>query len=79
MKKRNDGENGPAKIMKIELSEQSSTEIETVKSYLQALMVRDDDFAKSLLKDQPEFLTYSNPKQIGFQILETTKKNSLLQ
>lgn len=74
MKKRNDGENGPAKIMKIELSEQSSTEIETVKSYLQALMVRDDDFAKSLLKDQPEFLTYSNPKQIGFQILETTKK-----
>ncbi|MBK3493611.1 hypothetical protein JFL43_01740 [Viridibacillus sp. YIM B01967] len=73
MKKRNDGENGPAKIMKIELSEQSSTEIETVKSYLQALMVRDDDFAKSLLKDPPEFLTYSNPKQIGFQILETTK------
>ncbi|MEO4053910.1 hypothetical protein [Solibacillus sp. CAU 1738] len=73
MKKRNDGENGPAKIMKIELSEQSSTEIETVKSYLQALMVRDDDFAKSLLKDPPEFLTYSNPKQIGFQILEKTK------
>ncbi|MFJ7935476.1 hypothetical protein [Sporosarcina sp. NPDC096371] len=73
MKKKNDGENGPAKIMKIELSEQSSTEIETVNNYLQALMVRDDDFAKSLLKNPPEFLTYSNPKQIGFQILETTK------
>ncbi|MFJ7952154.1 TolB family protein [Lysinibacillus sp. NPDC096418] len=72
MKNRNDGENEPAKIMKIELSEQSSTEIETVKSYLQALIVRDDDFAKSLLKDPPEFLTYSNPKQIGFHILETT-------
>ncbi|MGE7021620.1 hypothetical protein [Solibacillus cecembensis] len=73
MKKRNDVDNGPAKIMKIELSDQSSTEIETVQSYLQALMVRDDDFAKSLLKDPPEFLTYSNPKQIGFQIFETTK------
>ncbi|MEK4425738.1 hypothetical protein [Solibacillus sp. FSL K6-1523] len=73
LKKRNNGENGLAKIMKIELSEQSSTEIETVESYLQALMVRDDDFAKSLLKDPPEFLTYSNPKQIGFQILETIK------
>lgn len=73
MKKRNDGENEPAMIMKIELSEQSSTEIETVKSYLQALIVRDDDFAKSLVKDPPEFLTYSNPKQIGFQILEPTK------
>lgn len=72
MKNRNDGENEPAKIMKIELSEQSSTEIETVKSYLQALIVRDDDFAKSFLKDPPEFLTYSNPKQIGFHILETT-------
>lgn len=73
MKKRNDGEDGPAKIMKIELSEQSSTEIETVQSYLQALMVRDDDFAKSLLKDPPEFLTYSNPKQIGFHILDSAK------
>lgn len=73
MKKRNDVDNGTANIMKIELSEQSSTEIETVQSYLQALMVRDDDFAKSLLKDPPEFLTYSNPKQIGFQIFETTK------
>lgn len=76
MKKRNDSEDETTKIMKIGLSEQSSTAIETVKSYLQALIVRDDDFAKSLLKDPPEFLTYSNPKQIGFHILETNEQNT---
>ncbi|MFS0575707.1 hypothetical protein AB1K83_08735 [Sporosarcina sp. 179-K 3D1 HS] len=70
MKTRIDGESQPVQIMKIELSVEAMTAKETVKGFLQALVVRDDDYAMSLMKHPPSFLTYSNPHQIGFQIVE---------
>jgi hypothetical protein len=57
------------KIMKIKLSEKEISAENMVGQYLQALINRDDDFAKSMMEQPPEFLTYSNPHQIGYQIL----------
>jgi len=58
-----------SKVMKISFSEDEISPRSTVERYLQALIVRDDDYAKSLMMNPPEFLTYSNPSQAGFQIL----------
>jgi len=48
----------------------------TVERFLQALIVRDDDYAKSLMKNPPEFLTYSNPHFIGYQVLHAEQKEN---
>ncbi|MEK3937138.1 hypothetical protein MKY41_17675 [Sporosarcina sp. FSL W7-1349] len=69
MKTRIDGDHEPVQIMKIELSDEEMTATQTVKSFLQALVVKDDDYAMGLMKNPPAFLTYSNPRQIGFQII----------
>lgn len=69
-KTRIDGENQPTQIMKIRLSAEEMTVRDTVNCFLQALIIRDDDYAMSLMKNPPEFLTYSNPHQIGFRTME---------
>jgi hypothetical protein len=61
----------PQKIMKITLSEKGLSPEEIVERYLQALINRDDDFAKSMMEKAPEFLTYSNPYQIGYEIINS--------
>jgi hypothetical protein len=68
-------EEHPPKIMKISLSDKEITAEETVGQYLQALINRDDDYAKSIMEQPPEFLTYSNPHQIGYQILGSEEKS----
>lgn len=67
LKKR--GKQEESKVMKISLSKDDLSPSSTVERYLQALIVRDDDYAKSLMMNPPEFLTYSNPSQAGFKIL----------
>jgi hypothetical protein len=66
----------PPKIMKIKLSEKEISAKETVGQYLQALINRDDDYAKSMMEQPPEFLTFSNPHQIGYQILGSVAKEN---
>ena len=62
--------------MKVELGKQKLTAEHTVERFLQALVVRDDDYAKSLMEDPPEFLTYSNPHFIGYRILDAENKEN---
>jgi hypothetical protein len=71
LKQRN---SGPAQIMKIDLGEKELDAKQTVNRFLQALIVRDDDYAKAMMKTPPEFLTISNPHQIGYQILNSGKE-----
>jgi len=66
---KNNGQENSVKLMKISLSDKELTASATVERFLQALIVRDDDYAKSMMDNPPEFLTYSNPYQIGFEVL----------
>lgn len=66
----------PMKIMKISLSEKAMGPEETVESYLQALINRDDDYAKTLMETPPDFLTYSNPHQIGYRIIKSEESEN---
>ncbi|KMY54082.1 hypothetical protein AC623_08980 [Bacillus sp. FJAT-27231] len=76
MKKRTlDKESKQVQIMRIELAHDSLSAEQTVERYLQALIVRDDDYARSLMENPPEFLTYSNPHQTGYRILKTEKRD----
>jgi hypothetical protein len=65
---------GPAQIMKIDLGEKELDAKQTVNRFLQALIVRDDDYAKTMMKTPPEILTISNPHQTGYQILSSGKE-----
>ncbi|WP_409273265.1 TolB family protein [Neobacillus sp. SCS-31] len=67
----------PVKVMKISLSEKEMGPEETVERYLQALINRDDDYAKTLLESPPEFLTISNPHQIGYRIINSEVSNNM--
>lgn len=66
-----------SRIMMISLSEKEKTSIETVESYLQSLIIRDDDYAMSLMDHPPEFLTYANPHQIGYLIRSLVEDGDL--
>ncbi|MFD2446487.1 hypothetical protein ACFSO7_21215 [Bacillus sp. CGMCC 1.16607] len=74
LKKRKQQEGDTFQLMKISLSEKELTAKTTVERYLQALIVRDDDYAKSIMEHPPEFLTYSNPNRIGYKIISSKEK-----
>lgn len=61
------------RLMKIELGTQQLTTQETVERFMQALIVRDDDYAKSLMDAPPEYLTVSNPSLKGYKVLSRDK------
>ncbi|MEC1722953.1 TolB family protein [Schinkia azotoformans] len=69
--------NASIQIMKISLNEKAISAEETVERYLQALIVRDDDYAKSMMEQPPEFLTVSNPHQIGYDVISSKEKNGI--
>ncbi|MFJ8236122.1 hypothetical protein ACIQ34_10285 [Ureibacillus sp. NPDC094379] len=80
IKKRMDGSNvEEIRLAKIELGTQELTSVETVEQFLQALIVRDDDYAKSLMSHPPAFLTVSNPSLKSFNILSTKLMNDVEQ
>ncbi|WP_232698825.1 hypothetical protein [Brevibacillus daliensis] len=63
-------------VMRIDVTTIKMTAEDTVTRYLQALITRDDDFAKSLLVSPPDdILTYSNPHPVGFQITGQGREN----
>jgi dipeptidyl aminopeptidase/acylaminoacyl peptidase len=52
--------------MKIKLGTQTLSPEEVVKKFLQAIIVRDEDFARVLMKNPPQIMTVSNPiKDLG--------------
>jgi hypothetical protein len=73
LKQRNES---PAQIMKIDLGEKELDAKQTVSRFLQAIIVRDDDYAKTMMKTPPEILTISNPHQTGYQIISTGKEKN---
>ncbi|KNZ69995.1 translocation protein TolB [Thermincola ferriacetica] len=62
------------KLMKIDFTTEKMTAEDTVKRFVQALIVRDDDYAKSIMKNPPPFLTISNPHQVGYKIISGGKE-----
>ncbi|MBE3592263.1 MAG: PD40 domain-containing protein [Thermoanaerobacter sp.] len=56
-------------LMKIELSREELTPEEVVKKFLQAIIVRDEDFARVLMKNPPTIMTVSNPHPVAYEIL----------
>ncbi|AAM23614.1 Tol biopolymer transport system component [Caldanaerobacter subterraneus subsp. tengcongensis MB4] len=56
-------------LMKIELSREELTPEEVVKKFLQAIIVRDEDFARVLMKNPPQMMTMSNPHPVAYEIL----------
>ncbi|RXT00623.1 hypothetical protein [Ammoniphilus sp. CFH 90114] len=71
--KEKNGLEGPmdGRIMRIELTNDKMSAEATVKRFIQALVLRDDDFAKSLMKTPPPYLTFSNPRCVGFNVVST--------
>jgi hypothetical protein len=66
----------PAQITKIDLGEKELDAKQTVSRFLQAIIVRDDDYAKTMMKTPPEILTISNPHQTGYQIIDIGKEKN---
>lgn len=64
-----------ARLMRIDFSTGKLTAADTVKRYAQALVLRDDDFAKRLMKNPPLNLTISNPHPVGYRIGASGKEN----
>ncbi len=69
--KNNNGTEGRSgmRLTRIDFTTQKLKPADTVRRFLQALIVRDDDYAKSLMKNPPPFLTISNPHQVGYRII----------
>lgn len=66
-----DFQGGGMRLVKIDFTTEKQTSRDTVKRFLQALVVRDDDYAKSLMKNPPSILTISNPRQAGYRIADS--------
>lgn len=58
-------------LMKIELSREELTPEEVVKKFLHAIIVRDEDFARVLMKNPPTIMTVSNPHPVAYEILDS--------
>lgn len=60
---------GEMRLARIDLTGDKLTAEETVKRFIQALVVRDDDYAKTLMKNPPSSMTMSNPRYVGYKIV----------
>ncbi|HEX3028742.1 MAG TPA: hypothetical protein VHT34_05465 [Clostridia bacterium] len=66
------------RLEKISFSEYEIAPRDTVRNFLQALVLRDDDYASSLMVDQPPILIASNPHPVGYKIIRSRNENSLV-
>lgn len=72
----NEESGGGMKLVRIDFSTEKPSPHDVVRKFLQALVVRDDDFAKSLMKNPPEILTVSNPHNVGYKVVGSGKEGS---
>jgi hypothetical protein len=59
------------RLIRIDFTDSMMSGEDTVKNFLKALIMRDDDYAKGLMTSPPDILTISNPKVVGFKILSS--------
>jgi len=64
-----------SRVMRIDLAPRVVSVDDTVRRFLQALVSRDDDYARSLMKEPPEVLTLSNPHPVGYRIIGSGEEN----
>lgn len=62
-------------LIRISFTDHKLTAEDTVANFMQALISRDDDYAKSLMKNPPAILTCSNPHPVGYKILKSGAEN----
>jgi hypothetical protein len=63
------------KLMRISFTDKKLTAVDTVSSFMQALVTRDDEYAKSLMKNPSSIMTVSNPHPVGYKILGSGQEN----
>jgi hypothetical protein len=61
-------ENQPMRVTRIDLSPKTLAAEDTVAHWFEACINRDDDFARSLMKDPSQFMTVSNPHPVAYSI-----------
>ena len=72
---KNNNKSNNMKLMRISFTDKELTLEDTVANFIQALISRDDDYAKSLMKNPPDLLTVSNPRIVGYKILGSGVEN----
>ncbi|AEV69857.1 TolB family protein [Acetivibrio clariflavus] len=66
------------KLMRISFTDSELTAENTVANFIQALISREDDYAKSLMHNPPDLITVSNPRIVGYKILKSGSENGKL-
>lgn len=74
--KSKNSEGSTMSVMRIDFSKKALQEEETVRAFNQAKILRDLDFARSLLKDHQDFLIVSNPHQVSYTITGSGTENN---
>jgi len=72
---KNNNKSGNMKLMRISFTDKELTKKDTVVNFIQALISREDDYAKSLMENPPDILTVSNPRVVGYKILGNGVEN----
>ncbi|MBD2871648.1 TolB family protein [Paenibacillus arenilitoris] len=62
-------EGAQLRVMRIDFAEEALGAAETVEAFNQARIRRDLDFARSLLRNDPEFVIVSNPRQVSYSVI----------
>ena len=64
------------RLVRIDFSQQNLSEEDVVRRFMQALIQKDEDYARTLMKAPADrSLTMSNPRQVGYSILSTGDEN----
>lgn len=72
---KNNNKLGSMKLMRVSFTDVKITAEDTVANFIQALISREDDYAKSLMQNPPDLLTVSNPRVVGYKIIRKGMEN----
>lgn len=72
---KNNNKSRNMKLMRISFTDRELTVEDTVANFIQALISREDDYAKSLMQNPPDLFTVSNPRIVGYKILKSSVEN----
>lgn len=68
-------QSGEMRLMRIKLSPDVLSPEATVEAWMEAVINRDDDYAKSLMSHPPDILTLSNPRPVGYTVDKAGQEN----
>lgn len=69
-------EGGEMRLMRIAMAQKVLPVAEVVSQWLEAVVNRDDDYAKSLMTSPPAVLTISNPHPVGYTVLASGSEHN---